>query len=200
MGGIKGKAPKHKSPSKIRVKKLEAALRQLDTAIELWFGDGDAVSVHTLASAAHEVVHSILEKRYPPGQGPELLFNSLVIKDEGRSQWIRLLKKPQNFFKHADKDPDPEGSIEFFPDGTEMFILVTLQGLGHLSVSYSVPQAAFLAWYPYHHPELLSSKGRAAYLKGKTAAKLVDIAAVPKGEFLRVYRLLRVRATATSPA
>ena len=193
-GRPKGKAAAFRIHPKIRVRKLESALRQLDTAIELWFADSDAVSVRTLASAAHEVVHFILEKRYPPGLSPDLLFNSLVIRDEGRNQWIRLLKTPQNFFKHADRDPDPEGSIEFAPDDMEVFILATLRGLGHLGVSYSVPQSAFLVLYLCRHPESLTSKGRATYLKGRAAIKLAKITSLSKGEFLQAYRLLRARA------
>ena len=36
-------------PMSLKVSKIDAATRQLDTAIELWFSGGDAVSIHTLA-------------------------------------------------------------------------------------------------------------------------------------------------------
>ena len=36
---------------KLHVTKLDAARRQLETAITLWFHDGDPVSIHTLAAA-----------------------------------------------------------------------------------------------------------------------------------------------------
>ena len=29
-----------------------------------------------------------------------------MIKDEYRKQWIKVIKKPMNFFKHADNDPE----------------------------------------------------------------------------------------------
>jgi hypothetical protein len=36
----------------IRIGKLDAARRQLQAAIMLWFTEGDPVAIHTIASAA----------------------------------------------------------------------------------------------------------------------------------------------------
>ncbi len=52
-----GKAPT------IRVSKLNAARRQLNCALELWFSDKDEVSVHTLAAAAHQIIYDISKKK-----------------------------------------------------------------------------------------------------------------------------------------
>ena len=49
-----GKAPA------VRVSKLNAARRQLDCAIEMWFADKDEVAIHTLAAGL------------PPISGPAL--------------------------------------------------------------------------------------------------------------------------------
>ncbi len=94
---------------RIRVSKLDAARRQLDCAIELWFTEKDDVSTHTLAAAAHQIIYDINKKK----GGQELLFDSTVIKDERRSEFVALIKKNMNFFKHADQDP--EGITEFVP-------------------------------------------------------------------------------------
>lgn len=45
------------------VSKLEAAERQLDAAIRLFFAREDAVSVHTLAAAAYQVIIDICKQR-----------------------------------------------------------------------------------------------------------------------------------------
>ena len=50
----------------IRVSKLDAARRQLDCAIELWFADKDAVSTHGLAAAAHQIIHDTNRKKGGP--------------------------------------------------------------------------------------------------------------------------------------
>jgi len=40
---------------KLKISKLDAAKRQLETAIRLYFNEADPVSVHTLAGAAHTI-------------------------------------------------------------------------------------------------------------------------------------------------
>ena len=87
--------------------------------ITLWFKDEDPVSVHTLVFAAYEVFHSVSKKRNPNRR--DLLFDTLWIKDEYRKDWYKIIKKPDYFFKHADRDP--EGVLDFHPDMNEWFIL-----------------------------------------------------------------------------
>jgi hypothetical protein len=103
----------------IRIGKLDAARRQLGTAITLWFNDGDPVSVHALAYAAYEVVHAISKKRDPNRR--DLIFDSALVKDEYRREFNAVIRKHANFFKHADKDGD--SVIEFNPALSELFIL-----------------------------------------------------------------------------
>ena len=71
-----------REPTKIRISNLDSARRQLDCAIELWFAEKDIVSVHTLVAAAHQIIHDINRRR----GGRDLIFDSLVIKDEYRSE------------------------------------------------------------------------------------------------------------------
>jgi hypothetical protein len=46
----------------ITVSKLDAARRQLRAAIRLWFQGEDPVAIHTLISAAHEIVHTLFKR------------------------------------------------------------------------------------------------------------------------------------------
>ena len=43
----------------IQVSKLDAACRQLESAIELFFADRDPVSIHTLAAAAYNLLADV---------------------------------------------------------------------------------------------------------------------------------------------
>ena len=63
----------------IRISKLEAARRQLRTAITLWFTGGDPVAIHSLAFAAYEILHAISEKRDP--NRIDLIFDSVWIDE-----------------------------------------------------------------------------------------------------------------------
>lgn len=47
----------------LRLSKLDAARRQLETATKLYFEHGDEVSIHTLAAAAYSVIRDINEHR-----------------------------------------------------------------------------------------------------------------------------------------
>jgi hypothetical protein len=49
----------------LRIGKLDAARRQLQTAIALWFDERDPVAIHTLSVAAYEIVHTISKQRDP---------------------------------------------------------------------------------------------------------------------------------------
>ena len=121
------------------IAKLESARRQLDTAIRLWFEEGDPVSIHTLACAAYEIIHVISKKR---NRARDLLFDSLIIKDEYRREANAVLKKPANFFKHARNDAD--ASIEFHPTISELFILFSILGLELSGEQKTDAERAFL--------------------------------------------------------
>jgi hypothetical protein len=85
----------------IQITKLDAALRQLETAITLWFNSGDSLSIHTLSSAAYQILYDINKHQ----NGPTMTPDTDIIKPEKQAEWKRALKAPANFLKHADTDP-----------------------------------------------------------------------------------------------
>ena len=140
--------------AKFVVSKLEAADRQLSTAIELWFNEADPLSTHTLACSAYQIVHDLNH-----GQGGrDLLYDSLVIKDEYRKEWIDRIKGTYNFLKHADRDPTE--SVEFDPINNEFFIMYTCLGLELLGVKPNIARAAFNLYQMLSRPDILTEKGR----------------------------------------
>jgi hypothetical protein len=80
----------------LKIGKLDAARRQLKTAIALWFTGGDPVAVHALAFAAYEIIHTISKKRDP--KRGELLFDATLIKRETNSVQ-RVNEKACQFFQ-----------------------------------------------------------------------------------------------------
>ncbi len=170
----------------IRISKLNAARRQLDVAIKLWFADEDEVSVHTLAAAAHQIIHDINQKK----GGRELLFDSIVIKDEYRSEFIAFIKRDMNFFKHADQDP--EGITEFVPMGSLMFLLCSAAGLQQLGESLNDVEDIFLLWLAIHRPNWISGEFRQKLQDSIPVEHLERIQGCSKKEFFQ--GLLRARA------
>lgn len=162
------------------ISKIDAACRQLESAITLYFQGGDIIAVHTLACAAHQIVHDI--NQHKNGKyAPELLFNSLNFKDEYRGLLIKHLHKGYNFFKHANKDPDPNGEIEFNPKSTEIFMLFAIKGLSYLGVPNSNKMTAFMIYIRIHNPEFFTDN---ILFEGIPIDTIKDLRRVHPSEFL----------------
>lgn len=82
-----------------RIDKLEAARRQLDCAIRLYFDGEDSLSIHTLAYAAFRILFDLYPRHRGDGFAEDL---NKLIENFG---WKSFTRVP-NFLKHAEKDPD----------------------------------------------------------------------------------------------
>jgi hypothetical protein len=167
---------------KIEISKIEAARRQIDCAIELWFLDRDEVSIHTLAAAAYQIVHDIKESR---GEKRDLLYDSVLVKPEYRNKWISAVKKWANFLKHA--DTDPEGTMEFMPFGNLMFIIFAIAGLRMLGEQTSYPMNALWVWLTIHQPSLVTAEFRKHFADRVPIEDVEGIRLMPKADFFKSY-------------
>jgi hypothetical protein len=141
----------------MRLDKEEVAVRQLDTAIRLLFDGGDVVSVHTLACAAANVLRDILKT-----QGGEAWQDAIIKSYPGIEREIyQTLARAQNFFKHADRDPEEELD---FDEGTndETIIVATLEygdllrlGAPSGRTKTTTPMSVFQLWYFAKDPRVL---------------------------------------------
>lgn len=174
-----------------KIKKLDAARRQLSTAIELWFHDADSVSIHTLACAAHQIIHDLNKRQ----KGRDLLFDSIVIKDEYRREYIALIKEPSNFFKHADRGKTGSAkSIYFSPGVNDIFILMSIMGVQYLREPLNDNEVAFFNWYAFNNPEFLTEFGRKQYVDSVPVEKIAEIRDIPKSDFFKGFVGLRQAA------
>ena len=171
--------------SKITISKLVAAKRQLQTAIRLWFSDGDPVAVHTLAFAAYEIIHVISKKNNP--YRPTLIFDSDMIKDEYRSDWNKTIKSTAGFFKHANKDPS--GSIDFVPATTVLFLMASLSGLRTMKEEAGREGVAFFYWLCFHQPDWIKMEFRKSLEDRISVKGIAEIKSVKKADFLKVFDL-----------
>lgn len=99
----------------ITISKLDAAKRQLEIFIRLYFNSGDPVAMHTLAAAAFGIIRDLNQKRGGSPTLHETIFEN--VKPEHHKLFREKLSEAQNFFKHADRDH--EATLEFNPDSTE---------------------------------------------------------------------------------
>ncbi len=99
------------------LRKIEVAKSQLETAIELFFKNGDSVSIHTLACAAHEILEVLCKKKGIASFHLEMMGRIPEIK---RDLVRNKLAEAKNFFKHGKRDPN--ATLKFNPKTTE-FVL-----------------------------------------------------------------------------
>lgn len=163
----------------IRVTKLDAARRQLLTAIELWFQDGDPIAIHTLAYAAHEIVHRLFRLKGLH----DLLFDSSVVKEGQRVEWGKLLKQGANFLKHAKIENDPDVFIDFPPFANDMFIIMSLEGLRRMGLELKPTELAFLVWQSLHTTYLAPGLIK----KSIPIHTLQQLRALSRREFLKIF-------------
>jgi hypothetical protein len=134
----------------LQVSKLDAARRQLEMAVRLFFVDADPISVHTLAAAAGEVLADLARR-----EGKVGLLESMLdgIRPEKEDEVRAMLHEYQNFFKHADRDP--EEMLTFNPTVNEYYLLNACQLYRNLTSERVPLLMLFTGWWQARHPDLI---------------------------------------------
>lgn len=125
-----------------QITKLDAACRQLDTAIQLLFEQGDSVSIHTLAHAAFGILKGVATHR----RETQILDTAHALAAEGKSGdfWTGF-NRAGNFFKHADKDPN--GVFVGIQEENEALISIAVRIYLDLGCSITPQMTAFSLWW-----------------------------------------------------
>ena len=134
----------------IPVTKREAAIRQLDAAIKLFFGEGDMVAVHTLVGASLGIM---LDLGHPQGIQSSIRSSEYIYENRMKD-WIIAINRTQNFLKHVDKDRDEV--LQYSEESTILLIVEAVILAETLSFHQeSKAQVAFKAWFFAAYPELI---------------------------------------------
>lgn len=133
---------------KLAITKMDAAIRQLETAITLWFHGGDPVSIATLGHAAYEIIYALNKHR----KGLPMLIESENIRPEYQEDWKNLQRMTPNFFKHAGKDP---AEVHYFNPKSTQFVLFEAAAVYSSWKLENRPLFALLnAWMILEHPDI----------------------------------------------
>jgi hypothetical protein len=152
------------------ITKTDAAERQLNTAIRLFFENRDHLSSYALAVASREVTDGVILSRRSELYQRELARVGdprkvrlsyryelkILIKDEFYKKFKELDRKWQNFLKHADRDPDAE--IE--PVKTKQLAMVIIWAIKNytlLTQHWTIEMKSFFAWFAVAEPQLVKS-------------------------------------------
>jgi hypothetical protein len=135
---------------KLTLSKLDVSKRQLETAIGLFFRDGDPVSIHALARAAHEILEALCKKQ---GVSSILIGGLEVVREDMRDEFRRALNAPRNFFKHADRDANE--TITFNPGSSEVFLWDACRLYQLLTTERTKDMFIYTMWFSISHPFII---------------------------------------------
>jgi exonuclease VII small subunit len=167
------------------VMKIEAAEKQLDTAIKLFFENADHLSAYTLAAASREITDDLCEKqkdelyqsaltRLGDPQKVHLSFRDtmeILIKPDHFKEGMRYLKKAQNFLKHADRDHDQELD-EVSIKELSFVIYFAITNLALFKKQLSPAMSIFTYWFAAANPSLVKKDAAKDCTFLKTTAEM----------------------------
>jgi hypothetical protein len=132
-----------------RVTKMDAVRRQLRTAVRMFFEDRDTIATYTVAAAVEGLLGGLLKhagKVHP-------FRDSDIIVPEQKKEFLKIINRAQNFFKHSDEDPD--GVLEFAPISLE-YVLFECAVLYQLYTGRVLREDwIFTFWFSAEHPNIV---------------------------------------------
>ena len=162
----------------IKVNKIEATRRQIDTAIRLLFDNEDPIAIHTLTMAGFRILRDLADKQNSNMNKVAQSF----IKPGMEGKFWGTMQSFANFLKHADKDPD--GIIDNIQEEVNdaILLLATLyyQDLGY---QFTPEMLALNGWFSVIHPDLISNDASNNIQKQLDAVK-VYLIGKPRNEQL----------------
>jgi len=140
-----------------RLTSLDAARRQLNVAIRLFFEREDMIAVHTLAAAVHGILLPIVKKRNPTGALDSFLNpENPRIVPERRKEYADIIRGAQNFFKHH----VPRRTFDFNSDSTAFHIFDCIILLEKLENGPRAPAiVVFEMWFFLKYPNAMAEGG-----------------------------------------
>jgi hypothetical protein len=129
----------------VLITKLEAAHRQLTTAIRMYFDDDDVAAIHTLVCAAREIYEKHCE-----AQGVERMFEQIEAANPERTTkelWM-ILNGPRNFLKHPEASMDLSARLELDDEMNASMLWVACHDCAMLCQEAQPPEIqAYILWF-----------------------------------------------------
>lgn len=134
--------------TKIIVSKLDAARRQIETAIRLYFNDADPISIHTLTCASYTILSDLNKKK----GGLHMILDGVGVKKEKKKEFRKMVYEAKNHFKHADRDPDTV--IKFYPRTNEHILFDCCSKYSELTSEKPSYFRIYQGWYVSKHIDI----------------------------------------------
>ena len=183
---LRKSAPPSAQRPALKISKADAAKRQIETAVRLWFFSGDPVSIHTLTAAAHQVLHDVGRSR----GAPTILRDLPGARPDYVKRLRTLVSRYENFFKHANSDPG--AVLDFNPEATEIFMLDAVLTYEGLTREAAPILSTFKAWMFIRQPQLMNEVDREKLVQ-KLNQTGINLTQVSKAEFFAQYLQVLLR-------
>ena len=136
----------------IQLTKLEAARRQINTAIRMYFLDMDAVSTHAVLAGGLQIVSDLAAKK-----GQQVGFEKFLapIIEERRKEFLLIIREPQNFLKHADREGDDTIIYEYRTGVLEIYLYLAAQSYQTFTGKATPEIKSIITWISFRNPEIL---------------------------------------------
>lgn len=140
----------------MKITKRDAAEKQLTTAIELFFNNGDPYSIHTLAGAVLGILVPLADKS---GIADHPMCKRWVeenIRTEKKSEYFKVLNGIRNFLKHS--SGDASNTVEFDADLNKFYIVMCIDLFCKYYGEISKKIFLFQVWFIYNNPEYYTDR------------------------------------------
>lgn len=166
--------------TKISISKIDAAKRQLETAIKLFFREEDPISIHTLACAAHEIITVTAKLQ----NIHTIIKNNPFIEKKDQKFFHDKVMEASIFFKHGNRDT--KKNLDFNSDITTYFLIDAVEAYIKLSNEKPPYMVAFRIWFKLEHPNLFKES------QGNLSQRLKQIGLKPsnKRKFFEFVKFL----------
>ncbi len=157
---------------------MEAAQRQLEMSIRMFFKNEDPIHNHTLATAAHEVLWNIGKKR----KIRSILKDNPFIKKEKKAEFDDIVRSASRFLKHGKYDFTE--TLDFNPEENEYFLIDSIEMFQQLNSSPKIPPIMLLmkAWFQLAKPDLYADSPESQKLRD--FCQQIDLKPEDKSRFL----------------
>jgi hypothetical protein len=137
---------------RVSITKIDAAKRQINTAIRMYFLEMDVISTHAIAAAGLQIVSDLGIKQNKSVGYTDFL--SLIV-EKRRGEFLDLMRHPQNFIKHADREGDAIAVLEYNPETLEIFLFLAGQAYEKLTGSTTPEIRGLITWSVMRNPDLV---------------------------------------------
>ena len=156
--------------------KLDAARRQINTAIWLWFNGADIVSVHTLTAAAHRIVLDL-------SGSTEMASFPFDTENLPEGLTKKMFRKAETLLEPAPNDPDE--TINLKPVWIELYLFLVISAYIEFAIdddSYHPLMSAFMLRLGVCRPEAFRSDALPTFDKSLNIERIKKLS---KSEFLK---------------